>query len=93
MAITQGINGTFVTYENIEPEEVVGIRKIRKKVDNDGVWEDRTFILLTDNSHRGGTQEWLKKHYGYPIYGLTWWATFNSVCMSDKIYTHWKLCE
>jgi hypothetical protein len=93
MAITQGINGTLVTYEYIEPETVIGIRKITKKVSVNGVWEDRTFIMLTDGSGRSSVQSWLKEHYGPSVYGQTWWPSFNSVCMSDKIYTHWKLME
>ena len=93
MAIAQGINGTFATYESIEPEEVIGIRKIVKKFDNNGVWEDRIFYMLTDNNKRNEVNSCLVTHYGHPQYGVTWWSTFTSVCMHEKIYTHWKLAE
>jgi hypothetical protein len=97
MAITSGINGTFSpTVHDYEPIEYAKIRKITKKVFINGVWEDKLFILLTDNtslSKRQEIQDWLKEHYGNPAYQQTWWATFSSVCMSDKIYTHWKLLQ
>jgi hypothetical protein len=92
MATTQGINGTFAPiYEELEYAD---IRKIVKKVHVDGQWQERTFILLTDGiTNRRDIQDWLKEHYGPSIYQETWWATFSSVCMSDKIYTHWKLLQ
>jgi len=92
MAITQGINGTYLPAYD-EEIEYAAIRVIKKKIHVNGVWEERIFIMLTDGTNRTNIQQWLKDHYGSSIYGETWWPTFNSVCMWDKIYTHWKLCE
>lgn len=87
-------NGRFApAYEFINDEPVIGIRKIKKKMQVNGVWQDLIFIMLTDGTNRNKVQTWLKEHYGASQYCVTWWATFNSVCMLDKIYTHWKLCE
>ena len=87
-------NGRFApAYEYVEPEEVAGIRKIKKTMNVNGVWQDLTFIMLTDGTNRNTIQSWLKEHYGPSRYSVTWWPTFSSVCMLDKIYTHWKLCE
>lgn len=86
--------GTFApAYEFIDAEPTVGIRKIKKKIQINGIWEERTFYMLTDGSNRGPIQQWLSEHYGPSKYAVTWWSTFTSVCMLDKIYTHWKLCE
>lgn len=94
MALAKGINGTFApTDYEYEPIELANIRKIKKTVSINGVWEERIFIMLTDNSNRSTVQDWLKQHYGASQYCVTWWPTFNTVCMLDKIYTHWKLCE
>lgn len=93
MAITQGINGTYLPAYEASDIEYAATRTIKKKIEVDGVWEDRTFIMLTDGSNRRTVQDWLKEHYGPSVYSQTWWPTFNSVCMWDKIYTHWRLCE
>lgn len=87
-------NGSWSpAYEYVDVVRETGIRKIVKKIDVNGVWEDRTFIIINDGSNRGPIQQWLSEHYGPSKYGITWWSTFNSVCMMDKIYTHYKLCE
>lgn len=94
MALTQGINGTFAPAWTDDVTDYASTRKIVKKMQrDDGVWEDRTFIMLTDGTNRGQVQSWLKEHYGHSVYCVNWWPTFNSVCMLDKIYTHWRLCE
>lgn len=94
MATSAGINGTFrPVFDDDEPIENAAIRKIVKKVSVKGVWEERVFIMLTDGSNRTKVSDWLKEHYGPSIYSETWWSTFSSVCMSDKIYTHWKLLQ
>lgn len=88
-------NGSFApAYEYVEViQDSAGLRKIKKKVSINGVWEERIFIIINDGSNRGPIQQWLSEHYGPSKYGITWWSTFTSVCMYDKIYTHWKLCE
>ena len=87
-------NTTMLPYiEYVEPDTSTGLRKIKKTVSVNGVWEERTFILINDGSNRGPVQQWLSEHYGPGKYGETWWATFTSVCMLDKIYTHYMLCQ
>ena len=93
MATSPGINGTFAPAWTDDEIEYAAIRKIIKKVNVNGVWEERVFIMLTDGSNRTKVSDWLKEHYGPSIYSQTWWSTFSSVCMSDKIYTHWKLLQ
>lgn len=86
-------NTTLIPYEYLDVEPAIGIRKIRKTIQVGNVWEERLFIMINDGSDRGPIQQWLSEHYGPSKYCVTWWSTFNSVCMLDKIYTHWKLCE
>lgn len=89
-----GSFATKIDYEYIDVISTSNIRKIIKKVANkDGEWEDRIFIIINDGSDRGPIQQWLSEHYGPDRYGITWWATFSSVCMWDKIYTHYMLCK
>jgi hypothetical protein len=91
------INGTFAPhheYIDIVDAETPGLRKVNKKLFIDGVWEDVQFIIIHDGTtDRGPVQQWLSEHYGPSKYGQTWWPTFNSVCMRDKIYTHYRLCH
>lgn len=94
MAITQGINGTFspiYTYEDIEP---IYFRKFKKTVAGVDAWEDRVFYEITKfPMGRSTTEKWLHEHYGQFKYSDTWWTTHNGICMCEKIYTHYKLCE
>lgn len=95
--MSNNYTGSFapkIDYEYIDVISTPNIRKIIKKVSNkDGEWEDRIFIIINDGSDRGPIQQWLSEHYGPSRYGITWWATFSSVCMWDKIYTHYMLCK
>ena len=87
-------NGTFApAYEVIDVIPDKKLRRIIKKVSVNGEWETRVFYIIDDGSDRGPVQQWLSEHYGPSKYGITWWPTFTSVCMAEKIYTHWKLCE
>jgi hypothetical protein len=93
MAITQGINGTFspIYQEDAEP---IYFRKFKKTVPSDGAWEDRIFYEMTlFLIGRDAIEKWLEKHYGIARYAGTWWTTHNGICMNEKIYTHYKLCE
>ena len=93
MAITQGINGTFVQYVEVDNEEIY-LRKFKKTVPVDNVWEDRVFYEITKfPMGRQSTLEWLDKHYGKPKYSENWWNTYNGICMNEKIYIHYKLME
>lgn len=94
MAITSNITFSPSVVEYIDEPENNKIRKMKKKLYIDGSWEDAIFIIITDNTkNRNDIQTWLRDHYGPSQYAKTWWSTFTSVCMLDKIYTHWKLCE
>ena len=94
MAITQGINGTFFPYQEIEEVEAIYVRKFKKTVSVDNAWEDRVFYEITRfPMGRSQTSLWLQEHYGHYKYSDTWWTTFNGICMSEKIYTHYKLVE
>jgi hypothetical protein len=89
--MTNKILTPYIQY--VELDSSIGFRKIKKTVSVNGVWEEKIFIMLTDGSNRHNIQQWLKDHYGPGVYGETWWATFTSVCMLDKIYTHYILCQ
>jgi hypothetical protein len=90
MAITQGINGTFSPYQEIEDVEPVYFTKLKKTVpDGNYGWEERTFYALTKNV--SPAVRWLHRHYGEANYCNTWWYTPDKVVMSEKIYTHYAL--
>lgn len=90
MAITQGINGTFSSYQEIEEVEPSYFRKLKKTVpDGNGGWEERTFVSLTKNVSMA--RQWLQQHYGEAKYCVTWWYAPDKVVMSEKIYTHYAL--
>ena len=92
MAIAQGINGTFVSYN--EMDDPIYFRKFKKTVSVDNVWEDRVFYEITKTPMgRQTTETWLNEHYGYRKYAETWWTTVNGICMNEKIYLHYKLME
>lgn len=93
MAHSTNLGSFKPLYEVIDVVETAKISKIVKKVNVNGVWEDRVFIVINERSERANIDIWLKEHYGSPVYGQTWWTTFTSVCMMDKIYTHWMLCK
>lgn len=90
MALTQGINGTFFPYQEIEEVEPVHFRKLKKTVpDGEYGWEERTFYALTKNVNTA--RQWLQKNYGEAKYCDTWWFAPDTVVMSEKIYTHYAL--
>jgi hypothetical protein len=92
MAITQGINGTFVSYS--EMDDPIYFRKFKKTVPLDGSWETRVFYEITKFPlGRKETEQWLEDHYGKLKYSDSWWKTFNGICMNEKIYIHYKLLE
>ncbi len=92
MAITQGINGTFVSYS--EMDDPIYFRKFKKTIPVDGEWEDRVFYEITKFPlGRKETFDFLQKHYGEPKYCNTWWSTFNGISMNEQIYTYYKLME
>ena len=93
MAITQGINGTFVQYNETD-EEPIYFRKFKKTIPIDNSWEDRVFYEITKfPMGRQNTIDWLIEHYHHKLYADTWWVTVNGICMNEKIYTHYKLME
>lgn len=66
------------------------MRVITKKVWDKKEWCDGIFYELP-KTHQ--CIDWLKTHYGYPEYSVSWWKTVDSVWVRDKIYIHWKLIE
>ena len=94
MALTQGINGTFFPAQEIEEVEPVYFRKFKKTIPLDGQWGDRIFYEITKfPMGRQSTIDWLAKFHGPYRYSDTWWYTHNGICMSEKIYIHYKLVE
>ena len=99
MALTKGITGTFapVDYEYIgDVSEPAGVRKIKKSISVNGVFEEHNFYMITayiGSWTRASLSEWCEKHYGKPSYLNTYWLAFDNICMNEKIYVHWKLCE
>lgn len=66
------------------------IRTFKKTFWNGSEWETMKFYELKGEVK---TIEWLSTHYKKPVYSQTWWTTFNTIAMNEKIYIHWKLCE
>jgi hypothetical protein len=66
------------------------MRVIYKKVWNENRWDNCAFYELNKTP---AYLEWLRDHYGYSKYSVTWWKTVDAIWVKDKIYTHLKLCE
>ena len=72
------------------------IGKTKKKIWNNNVWEDVTYVLMPATSD---IEKWCKQHYGdspRTMYGSmsdTWKRNFDSIIMTEKVYIHYKLCE
>ena len=66
------------------------IRTFKKTLWNGSDWITMNFYELKGDVK---TIEWCKQHYSKTQYGGTWWTTFGSICMNEKIYIHWKLME
>jgi hypothetical protein len=66
------------------------MRVIYKKVWNENRWDNCAFYELNKTP---ACLEWLRDHYGYPKYSVTWWKKVDAIWVKDKIYTHLKLCE
>lgn len=73
----------------VDYEEPINFRKFKKTVHNGTEWEDKVFYEIKEKVNE--TTKWLQEKYGHGVYCETWWATFTSVCMSEKIYTHYAL--
>jgi len=70
-------------------EEPITFRKFKKTVHNGTEWEDKIFYETKTNTQ--AASRWLEKNYGPGCYCQLWWGTFNAVCMSEKVYTHYAL--
>jgi hypothetical protein len=70
-------------------DEPITFRKFKKTVHNGTDWEDIVFYEIKENQKKAGL--WLKEKYGNQVYCKTWWQTHTSICMSEKIYTHYAL--
>ena len=90
MANTQGLNGTFFPFQEVEVLEPIYFRKLKKTVpDGNTGWEERTFYAITKNVV--DARQWLQKNYGEAKYCNTWWYSPDTIVMSEKIYTHYAL--
>lgn len=83
-------------------DEIIDIvpqtQKIKKKIDVDGVWEDRLFIRIPIGSERisrtnGKLEQWCRDHYKEPRYLGNWFKVPGYIILDEKTYTHYKLCE
>ena len=89
--VSPNLGLTPIDYQYVD-ESPINFRKLKKTVPiGNGDWEERIFyeIKPLKSSH----VNWLTEQYGRMRYQHTWWSTHTSIVMSDKIYTHWKLCE
>ena len=98
MAITKGINGTFapIDYEFVDQGDAPGVRKVKKMISVNGVFEEHIFYRIMSyqgNWNRRSLLDWCEQHYGKINYLKTYWIAFDNICMNEKIYVHWKLCE
>jgi hypothetical protein len=73
----------------IEDETPITFRKFTKKIHNGTEWEDITFYEIKTKQREAKT--WLQEKYGFPCYCKSWWETHTSICMSEKVYTHYAL--
>jgi hypothetical protein len=81
---------TFRQIVDYDDDTPISFRVFKKKILVDKIhWEDRVFYEIRRN--QSGAKEWLQKQYGDQQYCDTWWATPNSIAMSEKIYTHYAL--
>lgn len=81
---------TFFPHQEIIEVEPVYFRKLKKTVpDDNGGWEERTFVALTKDV--ADARQWLDFHYGEAKYCDTWWYSPDTIVMSEKIYTHYAL--
>lgn len=76
----------IVDYEDTAP---ITFRKFKKTVHNGTEWEEHIFYETRENTQ--AAVRWLEEKYGKGRYCQTWWGTFNAVCMSEKVYTHYAL--
>lgn len=83
------INNQTIATEIIV-EEPRNYRKFKKTLWNGTEWETMYFYELKQTTE---LLDWLQEHYKNKRYSNTWWTTFNSIAMNEKIYIHWKLCE
>lgn len=68
------------------------ITKTTKQILNDvGEWEEIKFVVIhTDLDKRNRISSWCAEKYEEEKF-TTWWDTFSTVAMEEKIYTHWSL--
>ena len=64
-------------------------RTFKKTLWNGVEWEIINFYELDGLDFK--IVDWCKSHYKRKH--DTWYTTFSTIVMSEKIYIHWKLCE
>ena len=80
---------SFTQIIDNEYEPPIEFRKFKKSVHNGTEWE--VMIFYETKKNVGEAERWLNEKYGRGIYCKNWWRTHTSVCMSEKIYTHYAL--
>lgn len=74
-------------------------QRIKKTVEVNGQWEDRTFIRIpiarVDRYVKGESEleKWCYEHYKEPRYLGPWCKVSGYIILDEKTYVHWKLCE
>jgi hypothetical protein len=84
-------------------EEIIDVvpvtQKIKKKIEVNGVWEDRQFIRIpvrgVDRLSRGSSEleKWCQERYGEPKYLGPWFKVSGYIVLDERTYVWWKLCE
>lgn len=71
------------------PDKATFTRKLCKN----NLWIDQGFVEMfnLNSLELYKLQEWLKSTYGPAKYNQTWWPTYHSICMQDKMYIHYQL--
>lgn len=84
-------------------EEIIDVvpqaQKIKKKIEVNGVWEDRQFIRIpirgVDRLAQGNSdlEKWCRERCGEPRYLGPWFKVSGYIVLDEKTYVWWKLCE
>ncbi len=87
-----------INYEYVDA--VPAEQKIKKKIEKNGEWVDRTFIripLSVAHTRYGTTEsdleQWCRQFYKEPRYLGPWFKVSGYIILDEQVYTHWKLCE
>jgi hypothetical protein len=81
----------------VSTDRLIPIQKVKRKVWNpeQSIFEENTYLLTPSLSTRqfDEVKKWLTAHYGREQYQNTWWATYNRIGMSEKVYLYYTLTQ